>query len=299
MAGIPPSPTPPKPPHHHAPGSPVFGTLKAILRTRITAGLLVVLPLYITWLLINVVFDILRSASLWAVELYLTNTPYGRAALERWGIEASKLSNEGFNALPPMLQWSVSIVSVALTIGALYAIGVFAANIAGRRMIYLFELLLEKLPIVKTVYRASKQILEALTMDQSKSFKSVALVPFPDESMRSVGFVTSMFRDSLTGEELVTVFIPTTPNPTTGYLQILKRGDLVDVPWTFEEAIRIIMSGGILRPDYLTMVREKHRHDVLEKTGRIGPGDPMPEPGEPMPEPGEPLPPTEPGTDAG
>jgi uncharacterized membrane protein len=79
--------------------------------------------------------------------------------------------------------------------------------------------------------------------------------------MRCVGFITATFKDSLTGEELATVFIPTTPNPTTGYLQILKRKELVELDWSVEDAVRTIMSGGILRPDFLTIARQKPRED--------------------------------------
>jgi len=77
--------------------------------------------------------------------------------------------------------------------------------------------------------------------------------------MRSVGFITATFKDSLSGEELAAVFVPTTPNPTTGYLQILKRSDLVELDWSVEDAVRTIMSGGILRPDFLTIIPTSQR----------------------------------------
>jgi uncharacterized membrane protein len=72
--------------------------------------------------------------------------------------------------------------------------------------------------------------------------------------MRCIGFITAMFKDSVSGDELCTVFIPTTPNPTTGYLQVLKRSDLIELDWSVEEAVQTIMSGGILRPEFLTIV---------------------------------------------
>jgi uncharacterized membrane protein len=99
--------------------------------------------------------------------------------------------------------------------------------------------------------------------EQSQEFQRAALVPFPQEKMRCVGFITAIFHDSTTGEELASVFIPTTPNPTTGYLQILKRKDLVELDWSVEDAVRMIMSGGILRPDFVTMIPGLQRRGSL------------------------------------
>jgi len=174
---------------------------------------------------------------------------------ERLGRVAN--SEEFLKILPERIEWGIAILSVLLTITILYAVGLFTANIFGRRLVEMFERFVARVPMVKTVYRASKQILTTLTGEQTQNFQRVALVPFPQEKMRCVGFVTAMFNDSRTGEELATVFIPTTPNPTTGYLQILKRKDLVELDWSVEEAVQTIMSGGILRPDFVTMVPQK------------------------------------------
>jgi len=269
--------------------NPIIATLKALLRTRITSGLLIVLPIYVTILLLSFVFGIMRDSSRWAVEGYL-RTEYGTAWLDKWYVDAPpgaprgpatqsvvgtasgpkmsvaerlrqleerlgrRANSEEFQSiLPPEIQWAVAIMSVLLTVVILYTIGLFTANIFGKRIILAMENLLDRVPLVKTVYRASKQILEAFTGDGSQSFQRVALIPFPQEKMRCVGFITSVFKDSATGEELTTVFIPTTPNPTTGYLQIIRRSELVELDWTIEEAVRVIMSGGMLRPEFLTM----------------------------------------------
>ena len=276
-------------------GSRLGATLRALFRARVTAGLLVVLPLYVTFLLITFVFGVMRDSSISVVDLYL-RSPAGATVLNRWEVEkidpitgdverrslatgqldphgepvmiplTTKLEQlnkrlgrpanvkEFYEILPPELQWSVSIVCVFLTVFLLYAIGLFAANLIGRRVIHGMESLVDRVPLVKTVYRSSKQILATFAGDDSQNFQRVALIPFPQERMRCVGFITAVFPDSLTGEELATVFIPTTPNPTTGYLQILKRKDLVELDWSVEDAVRTIMSGGILRPDFLTIV---------------------------------------------
>jgi uncharacterized membrane protein len=158
------------------------------------------------------------------------------------------------------VQWTVPIVAVLLTFGVLYVIGLFTANYFGRRLINLFEQFVERVPMVKTIYRAIKQILGSFHGDQTRNFQRVALIPFPQEKMRCVGFITATFFDSVTKDELATVFIPTTPNPTTGYLQVVRRSELTELDWSVEDAVRTIMSGGILRPDYLTIVPAKDMH---------------------------------------
>lgn len=271
-------PEPQSAPHSPQRKSRLAATLKALLRTRIMAGLLVVLPIYVTVWLLVVVFRLMRDASLWVVEAYL-RSPLGELMLDRWHANvplpegagtpisvATALQNleerlgrvpsraEFLEILPETIQWVIAIISVLLTIILLYAVGLFAANLLGRRVINSFENILDKVPLVKTVYRSSKQVLAIFAGEQSREFQRTALVPFPQEKMRAVGFITSIFRDSVTGEELASVFIPTTPNPTTGYLQILKRKELVELDWSVEDAVRTIMSAGILRPEFLTIV---------------------------------------------
>jgi len=155
------------------------------------------------------------------------------------------------------VQWGVPICSVLLTVFVVYIIGLLTANLFGRRIIEAVELLVDRVPLVKTVYRGIKQILGSLSGTQATSFQRAALIPFPDARLRAVGFVTSTFKDSVTGEELATLFIPTTPNPTTGFLQVLKRADLTEVNWSTEESVRMIMSAGILPPEHITMVQTK------------------------------------------
>jgi len=258
--------------------SRVAATLKALIRTRVTAGLLVVLPIWVTILLIKFLFTTMRDASQWVVLGLLRAEWFQKYVWKLQLAEGEKFDLEAFLAEHPRLDLGIAIFSVFLTICILYLIGLFTRNIVGRRLIDTFESVLDRVPLVKTVYRSSKQILITFSGEQSREFQRVALIPFPQEKMRSVGFITATFKDSLTGEELATVFIPsltgeelatvfipTTPNPTTGYLQILKRKELVELDWSVEDAVRTIMSGGILRPDFLTIVPQKQREDSSAK----------------------------------
>jgi uncharacterized membrane protein len=180
-------------------------------------------------------------------------SPLGRGLVENWGVTSQHLDAEGLKGLPRDLRWGISIFAVLLTIGVLYFIGLFAANVIGRRIIGWFDMLVARVPVVKSIYSASKQILTVFSGEATQQFQRVALVPFPNELTRSVAFITNTFRDSVTGEELCAAFIATTPNPTTGFVFILRRADIIEVNWSVEDAIRTVMSGGILAPGYVTM----------------------------------------------
>lgn len=247
--------------------SRVGATIKALLRTRITTGILTILPLLVTLWVVRLIFGWMRDASGWAVKAVLL-TPAGKPHLEqlhfdfvRWEkikeLGLIPTQEQFFEFMPWHVRWAIAIFSVLLTIFILYVIGLFSANIFGRRFIEWLEQLVDRVPLVKTVYRGLKQILSSFSGDQTQTFQRVALVPFPEASMRAVAFITGTFADSVTGEELCTVFIATTPNPTTGYLQVIRRRDITELNWSVEEAIRCVMSGGILRPSYLTIVPNK------------------------------------------
>lgn len=240
------------------PRSRVAATLKALVRARVTAGLLVVLPIWVTVLLVRFIFGAMRDASLWAVLGALENTWFQehvfKIAKPDAPFDVDQLLRDH-----PYLDWGLAIFAVLLTVLLLYAIGLFAANFFGRRIIGWLETLVDKVPLVKTVYRSCKQILNTLAGGQAQSFQRVALVPFPNELTRSVGFITNNLTDAVNGDELCSVFIPTTPNPTTGFVLVLKRADIIEVNWSVEEAIKVIMSGGLLAPDYVTMVVQAAR----------------------------------------
>jgi len=241
------------------PRSRVVATLRALFRTRISAGLLVFLPIYVTYWIVRFVFEIMRDSSQWIVEAYLRSR-LGEPLLLSWKVDLAAIerklghypsASELVEQLPVWVQWGVSLLSVLLTIFILYVIGLFAANIVGRRAIDLLERLVDRVPFVKTVYRASKQIMTTVTGDQAQQFQRVAMFPFMGKGVFTLGFVTSVCRDPETGEEFVTIFYPTTPNPTTGYFLMTRRADVVELDWTVEEAVKVIMSGGLLMPSQI------------------------------------------------
>lgn len=278
------------------PPNRLWDAIKRLVRARITAGVITVLPILITLWVIRLIFISMRDASQWVVKAILMGTwspdkPGTRPVLlERLGFDFETYAAlsvperraQFFDLVPWEVQWGIAIFSVLLTIFFLYAIGLFAANLVGRRVIAAFEQLFDRVPLIKTVYRGLKQILSSFSGDQSQSFRKAALVPFPQEKMRCVGFITNVFYDSVTGEELCSVFIATTPNPTTGYLQVLKRKDITELNWSIEDAIRCVMSGGILKPEFLTIVPNKDLPDDVPEG--VGSGEIKPVSPEDLPE---------------
>lgn len=227
---------------------PHHTSLKARVRNRLMAGLVLVVPIWITVLLVSVVFGIMRDSSLWMVEGLLAS-PWSSLVLGVVGVSSQAVQTTGIDALPPAYRWLLGGPSALLTIVTIYVLGMVTANIVGRRIVHAGEALVDRVPLVKTIYRASEQVLETFAGESAQAFQRVVSVPFPSQDVRTVGFLTRITTDRRTGEELCAVFVPTAPNPTTGFVLVVKRADLVDLSWTVEEAIRVIMSGGVLLPE--------------------------------------------------
>ncbi|MBM4090396.1 MAG: DUF502 domain-containing protein [Planctomycetes bacterium] len=222
------------------------------LRSRFMAGLALVIPIWVTYVVVMFVFRAMRDASLWLLEAVLLS-PLGQPLLVSWGLPSEQLAKEGLAALPLPVQWGIGCVAVLLTVAALYLLGMVTTNVVGRRIVRLVEAVVEAVPFVKVVYQASKQVLQSLAGEESQSFQRVVLVPFPNRITYSVGFVTRVLKDQRTGEMLYCVFVATTPNPTTGFVFIIRASDILEVDWSVEEAVKIIMSGGILMPDAISL----------------------------------------------
>ena len=257
-------------PHPHR--SRLAATLRALFRARVTAGLLVVLPVWVSWLLVKFIFGAMRDASQWAVIRALENTWFQEHVF-KIALRGAKFDVDQALRDYPALDWGLAAFSVLLTVFILYAIGVFTANFFGRRIIQWFETLLDKLPLVKTVYRSSKQILVTFAGEEKQSYQRVAMFPFLTPGVYSIGFITSVFKDARTGEECVTIFYATTPNPTTGFLFILRRADVVELDWTVEQAVKAIMSGGILMPAHAPITLPVWGHaPVIPGAALVPPG---------------------------
>ena len=190
------------------------------LRTRVVSGVVVLVPLVATVVVVRWVF-------LFTSGLLL---PYLDPAIADWPFAAR-----------------AGLSLVVLLLG-LYLLGELAAHVVGSRVLGLGEAVLLRVPFVKVIYGAFKQVVAAFQGPGAKAFKSVVFVPFPHPGMRAVGFVTSTISKG-DGSVWNTVFVPTTPNPTTGFLQVIPKADVVETDYTVEEGVKMIMSLGALVPE--------------------------------------------------
>lgn len=149
------------------------------------------------------------------------------------------------------LPFSIPGIGVAIFVLALSLVGYLAAGLMGRTLIRIGERLLSRMPVVRTVYGALKQIFETVLAQKSTAFRQVVLVEYPRRGIWCIGFVSGMTEgevQNLTEDELVNIFLPTTPNPTSGFLLFVPRRDLTPLSMTVEEGIKMVVSGGIVTP---------------------------------------------------
>ena len=198
------------------------------------AGVLTVIPIWITWVVFHFVLTQLsRVGSPW-VRAFSKTLQHISPTLSGW-------------LLDPIFQ---SVVAVVLTLVALYVLGWAATRVLGRRLINLFDGIMERIPLVQTIYGSTKKLLAALQKKPDR-VQRVVLIEFPTEHMKAVGFVTRVLKDDVTGRDLAAVYVPTTPNPTSGYLEIVPIERVVSTDWSIDEAMTFIISGGAVAPDTL------------------------------------------------
>jgi uncharacterized membrane protein len=212
------------------PDLPLSARLQQDLKNDLIAGLLVVIPLATTiWLATTVSRFVLA---------FLTSIP--------------KQFNP-FITLNPLLQDLINL-ALGLTVPLLgiLLIGLMARNIVGRWLLEFGEGTLSRIPLAGSVYKTLKQLLETFLRDNSQRFRRVVLVEYPREGLFSVGFVTGVVGPSLQAEleePLLSVFIPTAPNPTTGWYTLVPESSVRDLNLSVEDAFRTIISAGIVNPD--------------------------------------------------
>jgi len=214
------------------------------LRTKIFAGILVVLPLGITFLVLKFVFNTLDSI----LDPLIPN------------INIS-LFHRVFH-LP-----GIGIISFFLL---LYLIGVITTNVLGRKLVSWGDRLFKTIPVVKNIYTSSKQLTDAFSATRKGSFRQAVFVEFPQEGNYTLGFVTNELTD-LHRQTKVTVFVPTAFIPPQGFLLFLPKEKLLPSQLTIEEAIKTIMSVGIVTPQTLSVPLSSPRSekDSVENSNEV------------------------------
>jgi uncharacterized membrane protein len=149
------------------------------------------------------------------------------------------------------LGFAIPGVGIIISILIVFAVGFAAANFFGKRIIRALESWFLKFPFIRNIYPAAKQIVDSFISKDSPAFKKVVLVQYPSKGIWAVGFLTNeSFKEAndKTGRDLLHVFIATTPSPLTGFLILAPREDVVELDISVEEGVKLIISGGIVKP---------------------------------------------------
>tara|TARA_B100000700_G_C14772309_1_gene727322 strand:+ start:193 stop:786 length:594 start_codon:yes stop_codon:yes gene_type:complete len=140
-----------------------------------------------------------------------------------------------------------NIIGFVLTFLFIYFMGLIISNVLGRRLYSFFEKLLSKIPLVSYIYNTIKQITETLSVSQKQAFKKVIYIEYPKDDIWTIALVTGESK-SKNGDDYYQVFVPTTPNPTSGFMLYLKKNDIRETNMSVDEGLKIIISGGMLAP---------------------------------------------------
>lgn len=206
-----------------------FENLRHHLRNKFLAGLLLVLPIFVTIFLIRFVFGLFER--IFAKPSAFIFKLIGFPRLTTYHL--------------PGILGMISLILIT------YFVGLIITNVIGKKTVQLAEKMLSKIPLVWSIYNSSKQITESFSISGKKAFRQVVLVEYPRKGIYTIGFVTSDARGEVqmaTKQEMVNIFVPTTPNPTSGMLIVVPREDLIPLSMSIEDGIKVVMSGGMVAP---------------------------------------------------
>ncbi|MEJ8854298.1 DUF502 domain-containing protein [Variovorax robiniae] len=194
------------------------------LRKWLLSGLLVIVPLFITLAVLKWIIDTLDQ-TLWVLP----------ASWQVW-----------------LAEHNVRGLGVLLTLAILLVVGAVASNFIGKRLLGWGDAVVRRIPVVRSIYSSVKQVSDTLFSENGNAFRTAVLVQWPRENVWTIAFVTGApggeVMGHLGGEEYLSVYVPTTPNPTGGYFVMLKRSDCIELKMSVDEALKYIVSMGVVAP---------------------------------------------------
>jgi uncharacterized membrane protein len=196
------------------------------LRRYLVAGILVWLPLSVTYLLLKFLINVMDRSLKWLPDRFHPEQ---------------------------LLGVHIPGLGLILTVIVLFVTGLLAANIVGRSVVGGWESLLDRIPIVRSVYSAAKNFAEIVFSDSGHAFKKVLLVEYPRKGIYTLTFQTAQAVGEIqgrTGEDVICCFVPTTPNPTSGFIIVVPRKDVIELDMEVDEAAKLIMSLGVVIPQW-------------------------------------------------
>ncbi len=195
------------------------------MKRYLIAGLLIWVPLGVTVMVIKLLVGIMDQTLLWLPEPYRPET---------------------------LLGFHVPGLGVVLSVIIVLGTGVVVANLFGRKLVEVWENILARIPLVRTIYASVKQILETV-FSSGQSFRKVLLVEYPRKGLWTLAFQSSTTQGEAqikTGQEMINVFIPTTPNPTSGFFIMVPRSDVVELDMNVDDGLKMIISAGVMVPEW-------------------------------------------------
>jgi len=203
------------------------------IKRYLVTGLLAFIPVWITWVVFKFVFTLLAGVG----------APLVTAIIELVGLGAPAAARALHR------DWVVSILAFVLTVVALYLLGWLSTKVFGRRVLGALDRLFERIPLVHTIYGGVKKLM-TLLRNKPGGTQRVVLIDFPSPELKAIGFVTRTFIDAA-GREVAAVYVPTTPNPTGGYLELVPTDRLIATDWSMDQAMAFLVSGGAVGPGQL------------------------------------------------
>jgi uncharacterized membrane protein len=205
----------------------------------IFVGIITIAPLWITWLILNFLLTQLASVGRpWVYGLARSLSPLHPQIVD-W-------------VLDERLQ---TVAAVIIVLMFLCGLGWATTHVLGRRLIGLFESLIERIPFVDMIYRSTKKFLTIASQTPEGEHR-VVLIDFPTPGMKTIGFITARLRESATGQELASIYVPTAPNPTSGYIELVPMQDITYTDWTFDQAMAFVITGGTATPGTIRYARK-------------------------------------------
>ena len=222
----------------------MFKKLQRRIRNIFITGLLITLPIALTYFILQFLFKNLDALS-----------PVFTKIL----IDMGAPIPEGYR---------IPALGLVITLLIVLAVGWFTTNFFGKQMINLGERLVGKIPFVRKIYKGSKQVVQSIAHADTTAFRKVVLIEFPRRGMLAIGFVTGSARGEVQGytrENILNVFVPTMPNPTSGFLVFAPPEELTEIDMSIEDGIKYVVSGGIVDTEGLKLTDAKDIKIELQK----------------------------------
>ena len=212
------------------------------LQKLFLTGMLTLFPIWLTWVVVKFVFVLLSGISAPLINVM------AQQITARFPRTLGVIDDS----------WVQNTLSMIATLAVIVLVGLLARRVIGQRLLAWFEKLMLRIPLANIIYTSSRKLLDILQTKPGNT-QRVVLIDFPHREMKSVGLVTRVMKEEGTGRELAAVYVPTTPNPTSGYLEIVPVELLTPTDWTVDQAMSFIISGGAVAPESMPFTRAGDR----------------------------------------